>query len=100
MPGRFTPLSRLILTAALIPGTSAALAQPADVMAVRAGRIITLVGPSIDNGVILVKNGKIVAIGPVAKIKIPAGARIVDARAKTVMPGLIAAYSTLAGSSE
>ena len=48
----------LSLTLSLTLSTLPAPAQ--DMVAVRAGRIITMSGPSIDNGTILVRNGKIV----------------------------------------
>lgn len=51
-------------------------------------------GPAITNGVILIRNGKIVEVGP--NVKVPAEAQVIDARTRVVMPGLVAAYSTLA----
>ncbi len=79
--------------AALLPGLTAA-AQSSEVVAIRAGKILTMRGPAIVNGVILIRNGKIVAVG--TDVKIPADAQIVDARTRVVMPGLVAAYSALA----
>jgi imidazolonepropionase-like amidohydrolase len=64
------------------------------VVAVRAGKIVTLAGPPIINGVILIKNGKIAAVGK--KVAVPKDAIEIDARAKVVIPGLVAAFSTLA----
>jgi imidazolonepropionase-like amidohydrolase len=78
---------------ALLPG-AAAHAQSSGVVAIRAGKILPLSGPAITNGVILIRNGKIVEVGKA--VKIPAGAQIIDARTRVVMPGLVAAYSTLA----
>ena len=50
-------------------------------------------GPPIENGVMLVDGGKIVAVG--ADVAIPAGAEIVDVSGKHLYPGFVAALSTL-----
>lgn len=60
-------------------------------IAIKGGKIITITQGVIEDGVILVENGKIAAIGK--DIAIPAGAEIIDATGKTVMPGLIDAHS-------
>jgi imidazolonepropionase-like amidohydrolase len=44
-------------------------------------------GP-IENGALLVQNGRIAAIGPAASVKVPANAARIDLRGKTVMPAL------------
>jgi imidazolonepropionase-like amidohydrolase len=44
--------------------------------------------PAISDSVILVENGRITAAGPGSQIKIPAGFQTIDARGKTVLPGL------------
>ena len=46
----------------------------------------------IDNAIILVRNGRIVAVGPAARVTVPAGAERVSLTGKTVMPGLINAH--------
>ena len=43
----------------------------------------------IANAVVLVRDGKIDAVGPRSKVKVPAGVDTIDARGKFVMPGLI-----------
>lgn len=43
---------------------------------------------SIENGALLIQNGRIVAVGPKGSIKAPAGATRVDLTGKTVMPAL------------
>jgi len=42
----------------------------------------------IDDGVVVVRDGRIVAVGPRHTTKIPAGVRAIDARGKTIIPGL------------
>ena len=42
----------------------------------------------IENGTIIVRNGRIEAVGPSATTKVPAGLRTIDAKGKTVIAGL------------
>ncbi|MCC7064843.1 MAG: amidohydrolase family protein [Planctomycetes bacterium] len=54
-------------------------------------RILTMSGNTIERGTLVVKNGKIDALG--ADVTAPAGARIVDGTGMTIMPGLVSAWS-------
>jgi imidazolonepropionase-like amidohydrolase len=64
-------------------------AQTAPVTAIVGGRLIDGTGkPAIENSVVILQNGKITAAGPAASTTVPAGAQIVDAKAKSVLPGL------------
>jgi imidazolonepropionase-like amidohydrolase len=71
------------------------LALPALVaaqdVAIRGATIITISGGDIQNGTILVRNGKIAAVG--TNVNIPAGVRTIDGTGKFVMPGIIDAHS-------
>jgi imidazolonepropionase-like amidohydrolase len=62
-------------------------------IAVKGETVWTMSGEPITNGVVLVNNGKIEAIGTAAQIKIPANYKIVSA--KVVTPGLIDARSVI-----
>jgi imidazolonepropionase-like amidohydrolase len=80
---------------ALVPaGAAAQVASPP--VAVRAGVILPMAGPEIRNGILLIEGGKIVAVGPADRVKIPAGAEVVDATGKVVMPGLVDSHSHIA----
>ena len=61
--------------------------------AVLAGKIVTCAGDPIDNGTILVSNGKIEAIGPQKEIEIPEGYKTLDHSDMFAMPGLVEAHS-------
>ncbi|WP_119679457.1 amidohydrolase family protein [Indioceanicola profundi] len=53
-------------------------------------RVITMRGSEvIEDGTILVNGNRIEAVGPAAEVTVPADAEVVDAKGKTVMPGLI-----------
>jgi imidazolonepropionase-like amidohydrolase len=64
-------------------------AQPASVTAIVGGRLIDGTGkPAVENAVVVLQNGKIVAAGPAASTAVPQAAQIVDAHGKSVLPGL------------
>jgi imidazolonepropionase-like amidohydrolase len=52
----------------------------------------------IDNAVMLVREGKIVAAGPAAEVPVPEGAEKVDLAGRFVTPGLILAHGHVGGS--
>ena len=62
-------------------------------IAVKGETVWTMVGEPIANGVVLIKNGKIEAVGPAGSVNIPASYRIISA--KVVTPGLIDAHSVI-----
>ncbi|MFZ4688742.1 MAG: amidohydrolase family protein [Polymorphobacter sp.] len=79
--------------AALI-GLLLASAAPAATIAITGGTVATAVGETlIPNGTVIVRDGRIVAVG--AGLAVPAGATVIDATGKYVTPGIITAMSTL-----
>jgi len=56
-------------------------------------RILPISGPEIPNGVLVVQGGRIVAVGRMGAVRVPAGAEVRDARGKVVMPGLVDTHS-------
>jgi len=59
--------------------------------------VIPIVGPELDNGAVVVHNGKIVAVGPAESVTIPPDAERRDCAGKTIMPGLVDTHSHLGG---
>ena len=55
--------------------------------AITNARILPVSGPAIERGTILMRDGKIAAVG--ANVVLPAGVRVIDAAGKLVTPGLI-----------
>ena len=88
--------SILLCCLAVLLSPGAVSAQDQAVAFVNA-RLIPIVGAPIENGTIVVQNGKITAIGPSASVKAPAGADIRDVAGKVIMPGLVDTHSHIGG---
>lgn len=65
-----------------------------DTYAITNARIVTVSGPIIERGTVVIRNGLIAAAG--ANISAPPDARIIDGAGLTVYPGLIDSYTNLA----
>jgi len=70
-----------------------AVVRAQEVVAIQGGTVLTISGPPIPGGVVLIRNGKIAAVG--ANAFVPAGARVIDATGKYVMPGIVDAMTSL-----
>ena len=62
-------------------------------IAVKGETVWTMAGEPIANGVVLIKAGKIEAVGPATSVSIPANYRVLSA--KVVTPGLIDAHTVI-----
>lgn len=64
---------------------------PAEaVVALVGGRVVSMRGDEvIADGTVLVKGARIAAVGPSASVAVPTGAKVLDCRGKTVLPGLV-----------
>jgi imidazolonepropionase-like amidohydrolase len=70
-------------------------AQPRpSVVALRGGTLVTVTGGTIPNGTIVLRDGKIAALG--ANVTIPSGAEVIDVTGKFISPGIIDAHSHIA----
>ena len=79
----------------LVPVALAMLSLPssAEVVALKGARLIDGTGRApLANAVLVVDGDRIAAVGPAGKVKIPQGARVVDLRGRTIIPGLINAH--------
>lgn len=65
----------------------------AQTIAISGGRVLTAAGAPIENGTVLIRDGRIVSVG--TNVPVPAGAQRVDASGKWVTPGLINAATQL-----
>lgn len=84
---RLRPALLVPVVAGLITAAESASAQT---IAVTGGTVIDATGrPPIADGVVLIKDGRITAVGPAATVTVPAGAQRIDAHGKFVIPGLM-----------
>jgi len=67
--------------------------QAAPDFAVKAARIHPVSSAAFDNGVVLVEDGKITAVGPASRVKIPSGIPVYEAAVLT--PGLVDVHSVI-----
>jgi imidazolonepropionase-like amidohydrolase len=89
------PMRRFLTVIGIACGLLMAL-SPASVraqIAVRGKTVYTMAGRQIEDGVVIVKDGKIVTLGKAADVKIPDGFRVLEAT--VVTPGLIDAHATV-----
>jgi imidazolonepropionase-like amidohydrolase len=85
--------ARAMLCTALAAFLGATALASAETVAIVGGTVYPVSGPRIQNGTVVIDNGRIRAVG--ANVAIPAGARRIDARGKIVTPGFINAKTTI-----
>jgi len=81
--------SLLLAPAFLLAVHKPAVAAQNAPTAITGGKLLTVSHGTIENGTIILTDGKISAVGETGKVTIPANAIIVDAKGLTVYPGLI-----------
>ena len=62
-------------------------------IAIVGGRVVTVAGPTIEGATVLIRDGRIVAVG--TDVDVPSNADVIDARGLVVTPGIINAGTTL-----
>src|SRR5215212_9497540 len=60
---------------------------PRGTVVIRNARIVLVSGPDIESGSVVIRDGKIEAVG--AAVNAPSGAQIIDGRGLSVYPGMI-----------
>ena len=96
---RLACLSLALIAAPLLAHAEPPAAPPP--VAIHAGRLIDPAsGRTLLDQVILVQGGRITAVGPSGTVTPPAGARLVDLSADTVLPGLVDVHTHLTSNPE
>src|SRR5687768_775476 len=108
-PGSTLRLAAVALVAAAAPsftgtGGQAPAAPPADArgalargtLAVTDVHVVPMTADTVLRGhTVLVRDGRVVAVGPAARVRVPAGARTIDGRGKWLIPGLADMHTQL-----
>ena len=95
---------KLALTVVMLAATAAAqqpgnptnqqgVTPPRGTYVIRNARIITVSGADIENGSIVIRDGKIEAVG--TSVNVPAGAQSIDGHGLSVYPGMIDAGTSM-----
>ncbi|WP_017603595.1 amidohydrolase [Nocardiopsis alkaliphila] len=61
-------------------------------IAITSGYVVPVVGDPIEGGTVLIRDGRIAAVGTAEEVTIPEGAQIVDAAGKWILPGFVEAH--------
>ena len=93
-PRLIVALCTLSLIALWISSETNAQRNAIDTYAITNARIVTVSGPIVERGTVVIRNGLIAAAG--ANISAPPDARVIDGTGLTVYPGLIDSYTNLA----
>jgi imidazolonepropionase-like amidohydrolase len=82
----------------LLSSFAFAQAKPAakpSVTVLKGGKLLTITHGTIENGALVIADGKIAAVGAAASVKVPANAQVIDVSGMTLYPGLIDSESNL-----
>ncbi|PZN96953.1 MAG: amidohydrolase [Alphaproteobacteria bacterium] len=88
---KFTPV-----TTGIALGIDVAADKPGATIALTGARVVTMAdkdGGIIDDGVIVIRGDRILAVGKRGAIAIPPDARTIDVTGKTIIPGLVDAHA-------
>lgn len=83
----------LICVALLVLAVAAAPAPRADVTAVVGGRVLVGDGTVLEQATVIFEDGLIVEVGE--DVRVPAGAKVIDAKGRWVCPGMIDPYTSV-----
>ena len=75
------------------PTTQQGVTLPRGTYAIRNAHIVTVSGADIENGTVVIRDGKILAVG--TSVSVPSGAQQIDAHGLFVYPGMIDAGTSL-----
>ncbi len=75
------------------PSTQTSVLPPRGTYVIRNAHIVPVTAPDIENGSIVIRDGRIVAMGD--SVTVPAGAQSIDARGQYVYPGMIDAGTAM-----
>ena len=87
--GKFVGIAGADGMAALLELAKNLPGNRSETLAIVGGTLVDGTGaPALPDATVVISQGHILAVGPHAKVKIPGGAKKIDARGKTILPGL------------
>ena len=92
-PTKTILITLIALLAAVLVGAPASHAQASQSYAITGAKVFPISGPPIDGATVVIEKGKITAVGKGAKI--PAGAKVIDAKGLEVYPGIFNAITEM-----
>ena len=99
MPSKFAAFIGFVFASGA-PDISAAMAatESSSIVAVKAGRLIDVLGQRVlTNQIIVIDGTRIKSVGAAGSVAIPSGAHVIDLSAKIVMPGFIDTHTHITG---
>ena len=87
------PIAYIAAFAIVAAAQSQSPAAPTDSFMLRGGTVHTISGGVIEDGSVLVRNGKIVGVGK--NLPAPAGYKVIDVHGQQIYPGMIDAASMM-----
>lgn len=87
----------LFLLFALACAAAPTRAQEERTVAYTGATVVNATGQTIKDGVLVVRGGKVVAVGPRSSTRVPEGAQAVDVAGKVIMPGIVDTHSHIGG---
>lgn len=89
-----------VLALALVVGASAGPSQAQERPQVYSGAtLLPVASPPVEDGVLVIQGGEIVAVGAEGEVEIPDDAEVHDVSDRVVMPGLVDTHSHIGGGS-
>lgn len=88
---------RLVFALALLCALAASAQAQERPQAYTGATLLPITGAPIQDGVLVVHRGKIVAVGARTSTRVPADAQVFDVSGKTIMPGLVDTHSHIGG---
>ena len=88
-----TMVTVLLVTSWLRTNAAPEPAAPAQVYALRGAKVYTLAGPPVENATVVIRDGKIAAVGQ--NVAVPSDAEVIEAQGLEVYPGIFDSVTTL-----
>ncbi|MDH3439901.1 MAG: amidohydrolase family protein [Gammaproteobacteria bacterium] len=76
----------------MVLSLTAVIAQ-ADPIAFTGGRVMPVTADPVDNGVLIIDDGEIIAVGSADDVRIPRGAEVIDVSGQVIVPGFVDTHS-------